>query len=425
MSRARWPSSFVPRSTPQHEHAGRHRVERARVADLAGAQDPPQPGDHVVAGQPGGLVDDHESGVHADDSPNSLDSRRPLPQHLLLVGHIEAMAVGHVLPDGRELFADVSFRVGEGAKVALVGPNGAGKTTLLRMVAGDLPVQTGAIARSGGLGVMRQFIGMIGDDSHARRPGAARWPRRRVPRAAGRHRRAACGPPRLRGKYEHRAGKAQLALRRRARRLGRGRRVRRRGALRHASRRRARTCPGRRRGTGRSRTLSGGAAEAVRAGAAAARPRRGAAARRARQLPRRTRQALAGGAAARVRQVRAVRLARPGTAGPDRRPGGHRRGRHGLDPPAAASRPGTRPGWPATTGSTSCAAAGTRSTRSSSELVLMYKQKAAVQRRHGLALPGRADPAAQVRGGRAAAELRRRSRTSGCGWPAGVPASAR
>jgi ATPase subunit of ABC transporter with duplicated ATPase domains len=69
------------------------------------------------------------------------------------------------LPDGRELFADVSFRVGEGAKVALVGPNGAGKTTLLRMVAGDLPLKTGAIARSGGLGVMRQFIGMIGHAS--------------------------------------------------------------------------------------------------------------------------------------------------------------------------------------------------------------------------------------------------------------------
>ena len=69
--------------------------------------------------------------------------------------------VAHILPDGRELFSDVSFRVGEGAKVALVGPNGAGKTTLLRMVAGDLPVTDGAIARSGGLGVMRQFIGMI------------------------------------------------------------------------------------------------------------------------------------------------------------------------------------------------------------------------------------------------------------------------
>lgn len=72
--------------------------------------------------------------------------------------------VGHTLADGRELFAEVSFRVGEGAKVALVGPNGAGKTTLLKMVAGDLPVRAGTIARAGGLGVMRQFIGMIGDD---------------------------------------------------------------------------------------------------------------------------------------------------------------------------------------------------------------------------------------------------------------------
>src|SRR5689334_9943938 len=32
------------------------------------------------------------------------------------------------------------------------------------MVAGDIPVRDGTIARSGGLGVMRQFIGMIGDD---------------------------------------------------------------------------------------------------------------------------------------------------------------------------------------------------------------------------------------------------------------------
>jgi sulfate-transporting ATPase len=80
------------------------------------------------------------------------------------VGYVDVAGVGFVLPDGRELFSDVSFRVGEGAKVALVGPNGAGKTTLLRMVAGDLPIQSGTVARSGGLGVMRQFIGMIGDD---------------------------------------------------------------------------------------------------------------------------------------------------------------------------------------------------------------------------------------------------------------------
>ena len=41
----------------------------------------------------------------------------------------------------------MSFRVGEGAKVALVGPNGAGKTTLLRMIAGDLAVPVGTVAR--------------------------------------------------------------------------------------------------------------------------------------------------------------------------------------------------------------------------------------------------------------------------------------
>ncbi|MFY1635918.1 ABC-F family ATP-binding cassette domain-containing protein [Solwaraspora sp. WMMB335] len=80
------------------------------------------------------------------------------------MGYVDVAGAGHVLPDGRQLFADVSFRVGEGAKMAMVGPNGAGKTTLLRMVAGDLPVTEGSIARSGGLGVMRQFIGMIGDD---------------------------------------------------------------------------------------------------------------------------------------------------------------------------------------------------------------------------------------------------------------------
>jgi sulfate-transporting ATPase len=80
------------------------------------------------------------------------------------MGYVDVAGAGFVLPDGRELFSDVAFRVGEGAKVALVGPNGAGKTTLLRMVAGDLPTQSGSIARSGGLGVMRQFIGMIGDD---------------------------------------------------------------------------------------------------------------------------------------------------------------------------------------------------------------------------------------------------------------------
>ncbi len=84
------------------------------------------------------------------------------------MGHVDLSAVGYHLPDGRVLLDDVSFRVGDGAKVALVGPNGSGKTTLLRIIAGDLIPTAGSVSRSGGLGVMRQFIGSIRDTSTVR-----------------------------------------------------------------------------------------------------------------------------------------------------------------------------------------------------------------------------------------------------------------
>jgi ATPase subunit of ABC transporter with duplicated ATPase domains len=75
------------------------------------------------------------------------------------VGHVEVSGVRYELPDGRVLLDDVGFRVGEGAKVALVGANGAGKTTLLRLITGDLQPHAGAVTRSGGLGIMRQAVG--------------------------------------------------------------------------------------------------------------------------------------------------------------------------------------------------------------------------------------------------------------------------
>jgi ATPase subunit of ABC transporter with duplicated ATPase domains len=74
------------------------------------------------------------------------------------VGHVDVSGVRYELPDGRVLLDDVSFRVGEGAKVALVGANGAGKTTLLRIITGDLVPHEGTVVRSGGLGVMRQMV---------------------------------------------------------------------------------------------------------------------------------------------------------------------------------------------------------------------------------------------------------------------------
>ncbi len=82
-------------------------------------------------------------------------------------GHVEVAHVSHVLPDGRTLLDDVSFRIGEGVTAALVGPNGAGKTTLLRLVAGDvqLSVQGAVVFHRRGLGVMRQFIGANRNDA--------------------------------------------------------------------------------------------------------------------------------------------------------------------------------------------------------------------------------------------------------------------
>lgn len=84
------------------------------------------------------------------------------------MGHLDISGIGYVLPDGRPLLAGIDLRVGEGARVALVGPNGAGKTTLLRIVAGDEAPHAGTVVRSGGLGVMRQFVGRIADERSIR-----------------------------------------------------------------------------------------------------------------------------------------------------------------------------------------------------------------------------------------------------------------
>ncbi|MGA5433807.1 ABC-F family ATP-binding cassette domain-containing protein [Streptomyces cellulosae] len=84
------------------------------------------------------------------------------------MGHLEAAHLEYHLPDGRTLLGDVSFRVGEGAVMALVGPNGAGKTTLLRILSGELAPHGGGVAVTGGLGVMRQFVGSVRDDTTVR-----------------------------------------------------------------------------------------------------------------------------------------------------------------------------------------------------------------------------------------------------------------
>jgi ATPase subunit of ABC transporter with duplicated ATPase domains len=85
-----------------------------------------------------------------------------------VVGHLDIAGISYSLADGRPLLADVTFRVGQGSVTALIGPNGTGKTTLLRITTGELDAEDGAIGRSGGLGVMPQFIGSVRDDSTVR-----------------------------------------------------------------------------------------------------------------------------------------------------------------------------------------------------------------------------------------------------------------
>src|SRR5436190_9385202 len=88
--------------------------------------------------------------------------------HWCHVGHVDVSGISDALPDGLRLLDGVSLRVGDSAKVALVGDNGSGKTTLLLLIAGDIGPANGSISRSGGLGVMRQFIGNMRDDSTVR-----------------------------------------------------------------------------------------------------------------------------------------------------------------------------------------------------------------------------------------------------------------
>jgi ATPase subunit of ABC transporter with duplicated ATPase domains len=61
----------------------------------------------------------------------------------------------YTLPDGRPLLKDLSLTFAA-ERAGLVGRNGVGKTTLLKLIAGEAQPQSGSIAMSGRLAVLRQ-----------------------------------------------------------------------------------------------------------------------------------------------------------------------------------------------------------------------------------------------------------------------------
>ncbi|OUM44899.1 ABC-F family ATP-binding cassette domain-containing protein [Arthrobacter sedimenti] len=84
------------------------------------------------------------------------------------MAHLDVSGIDYFLSDGRQLLNGVAFKVGDGHKTALIGPNGTGKTTLLRIIGGDLTPDEGAVSRSGTMGIMRQFVGQVRDDTTVR-----------------------------------------------------------------------------------------------------------------------------------------------------------------------------------------------------------------------------------------------------------------
>ena len=69
--------------------------------------------------------------------------------------------------DGRVVWSDVDFTVGDGQFTAVLGPNGAGKTTLLRVLLGELPLAAGTVSVLGRApGALSRQIGYLPQRRH-------------------------------------------------------------------------------------------------------------------------------------------------------------------------------------------------------------------------------------------------------------------
>ena len=70
---------------------------------------------------------------------------------------ITVSRLGWSTPDGRPVLSNLDLSFG-GERTGLVGRNGVGKSTLLKLIAGDLPPQSGEVSIGGTLGMLRQTV---------------------------------------------------------------------------------------------------------------------------------------------------------------------------------------------------------------------------------------------------------------------------
>ena len=64
----------------------------------------------------------------------------------------------------QDLFADVTFVIGESDRVGIVGPNGTGKSTLLRLISGQEIPEAGSVGhRNGEIGFLKQEADLTPD----------------------------------------------------------------------------------------------------------------------------------------------------------------------------------------------------------------------------------------------------------------------
>jgi lincosamide and streptogramin A transport system ATP-binding/permease protein len=80
-----------------------------------------------------------------------LNHERQGPEYLLKLDNVSAAIAG------RWLFRDLSLRLRQGDRLAVVGPNGCGKTTLFRLIAGEIEAAAGSIDRPNHLQIFQAY----------------------------------------------------------------------------------------------------------------------------------------------------------------------------------------------------------------------------------------------------------------------------